>query len=97
MLCDTRYDGTCFQSVVNLELQQLVGFRHFLAFEDGTYADIQFHEVVKFDVRTNRICLVVGFFVGFLGIEQFLYLCFDHAIFYFFKQEFRLVQLMAYR
>ena len=55
MLGNARYDGTCFQSVVNLELQQFIRFRHFLTFEDGTYTDIQFREILEFDVRTDRI------------------------------------------
>ena len=97
MLCDARYDSTCFQSVVNLELQQLVGFRHFLTFKDGTNTDVEFREIIKFDVRTNRVCLIVGFFVGLLRVEQLLYLCLDYAVFYFFEQQFRLVQLMSYR
>ena len=70
MLGNARYDGTCFQSVVNLELQQFIRFRHFLTFKNGTYTDIQFREILEFDVRTDRISLVVGLFVRFLRIEQ---------------------------
>ena len=81
MLGNTRYDSTCFQSVVDFELKQFIRFRHFLTFKNGTYTDIQFREVVEFDVRADRISLVVGFFVCFLCIEQFLYLCFDSSVF----------------
>jgi len=86
MLGNARYDGTCFQSVVDFELQQFIRFRHFLTFKNGTYTDIQFREVVEFDVRTDWISLVIGFFVCFLCIEQFLYLCFDSSVFNLFEQ-----------
>ena len=86
MLGNTRYDSTCFQSVVDFELKQFIRFRHFLTFKNGTYTDIQFREVVEFDVRADRISLVVGFFVCFLCIEQFLYLCFDSSVLNLFEQ-----------
>ena len=86
MLGNARHDRTRFQTVVNLELQQLVCLRYFLAFEDRSYADIQLCEVVKFDVYPNRIRLITGFFVCFLRVKQLLYLCFYCGIFDLFEQ-----------
>ena len=86
MLGNARYDGTCFQSVVDLELQQFICFWNFLTFKNSTYADIQFREIIEFDVRTDRISLVVGFLVCLLCIEQLLYLCFDSSVFDLFEQ-----------
>ena len=86
MLCNTADNGTVLQSIGNLELQQFIGFRNFLTFQYGTYANIQFHEVIELNVRADGVGFVAGFLIGLLCIEQLLYLCFDNAVLYFFEQ-----------
>lgn len=47
VLGDTADDSTVFQSVGYLELQQLLHLGYGFAFQYGSYADIQFLEVLE--------------------------------------------------
>ena len=96
MLSNTADDGTVFQSVGNLEFQQLLHLRYAFAFQYSTYTDVEFLKFFESNGRFNRISLVIGCFVGLLGGQQFIYLCLNDVVFNLFEQQFRLVQLMAF-
>ena len=87
MLGNTGNDRTFLQSIIDTELQQLICLRHFCTFQYRTYADIQFSEIVEFNIFTNWFRIITGFLVCFLRIQQFLNLCFDDAVFDFLEQK----------
>ena len=93
MLGDTRYDRTSAQTIVDTELQQLVGFGHFLTFQHFTHPNIQFHEIVESDILPYRRSLVILQFIGFLRLQQLVHLRLDHAVFYLLEQQLGLTQL----
>ena len=95
MFGDTRYDRAPAQSVVDLELQELVRFGHLGTFEHCAYADIEFGEVVERDGVAYRGGTACGCFVRFFRIEQFLYLPVNNGIFELLEQQCGLAELMT--
>ena len=95
MLGDTADNRTVLQTVSNLELQEFLHLRYYLTFQYGSHTDIELFKVFERDSRLDRIRLISSGFVGFLRIQQFLYLCLDDAVFNLFEQQFRLIQCMS--
>ena len=95
MLGDARYDGAATQSVVDFELQELVGFGNLLAFEHLAHANVEFGEVVEFDGRSDGFGYMVGLFVGDFGVVKFFDLGVDDAVVDFLEEQLGLCQLGA--
>ena len=96
MLSDATDDCSAIDTVVDFELQQFLHFRHSLAFEHTSHADIELFEIVESDSRLNRSSLEVGSFVGFLDVGQTLHLSIDGAVLDFFEEELWRLELMPY-
>ena len=89
MLRNTRNDDAVFESVCDVEAEELLHLRHTFASRHRAHADVQFFEILKgnggFDVVSAVIILLVLLFDG----RQFVELRLDGFIFDFFKEKFR--------
>ena len=89
MLRDTRNDDAVFESVCDVEAEELFHLRHTFASRHCAHADVQFFEILEgnggFDVVSAVIILLVLLFDG----RQFVELRLDGFVFDFFKEKFR--------
>ena len=92
---DAAHDGAVFQSVGNLEFQELLHLRHALAGEHRAHADVEFLKVGESDVGLHGLCLVGGLCHFLLALLQLGHLRLHHAVLDFLEQQCRLADFMA--
>ena len=95
-LGDAADDCAGTHSVLNLELEQFIGFRHLAAFQDGSHADVHTSEVVDGYRRfyLGGFPCVEG--ILFLGLQQFVDLGLDGLVAYLLEKELGLLNGVAF-
>ena len=92
---DAAHDSALLSAaVIDGELEQLVGFFHFLAVQDVAHADIQFLEILKGNVLLDGLGFVGLFLVLPFGLGQLLQLSLYGLVLYLLEQQFRFGQLV---